>query len=558
MKLRVGIAGELPADQRTFGKIDLLMDQICSHLRQNIPDAELQLLVCDSYTGRSWVAWNEAHSYPLCNYTVSADSGQLGQYAQVMQKSTPLRSLLGEAMCNRADICVVVWNEDVTELSGATWELMRIAYDKKVPCIWISSRSQQIYCLWESYYKVYTPSYLEAVSIPVPARALQPMIAEEKAGTIFPFWERCRLRYLKKYNADHAVHPCEEDSLITDDFQLEEDAAAGEGIHHILLDRFRQFDEAAITLNSRFQTMLYQRSVLPLLATLFLAVGFYTEPLFGRILSGIAPGMSRAIAVTASLAASIGFLVYGILNLYVYRLSKSKRIDKWRKGFVFDRYMAELLRVLIHFAPYGVELDLRKLCGGNRDIYNYVQHLTDDTEPRELLLDHRNAHHVLQHMLEMLQDQIAYHEASIHRYENIVHSLEKWGKGTFYAGFAVAIGHRGLQFMLALFPIGIWNEVDKNGIIQSFINMLALLLPAWAGYFSAKVQQNNFNFNLDNHRHMYSKLRGIKGRVENALKQEDIPLEVLNIMIEELAELMLLEDTVGWQQQYIESTLKPL
>lgn len=558
MKLRIGIAGELPADQRTFGKIDLLMEQIVSHLRRNSPDTELQIMVCPSYTGESWLVWNEAHQYPLCAYTIPDNPEHTEQYAQVIRKDTPLRSLLGEAMCNRTDIFVIAWNEDVTESSGATWELMRIAYDKKVPCIWISSKSQQIYCLWESYYKVYTPAYLETVCIPKPDGMLQPLTAEEKAGGIFSFWERRRKGYLKKYNADQAVHPSEEDSLMKDSFQLETEAAAGETIRHILLDKFKQFDGAAITLNSRFQTMLYQRSVLPLLATLFLAVGFYMEPLLGKILSGILPGMSRTIAVIASLAASTGFLVYGFLNLYVYRLSKSKRIDRWRKGFVFDRYIAELLRVLIHFAPYGVELDLRKLCAHNQDIYKNIQHFTDDAEPREQILDHKTTRHVLRHVTEMLQDQIAYHEASIHRYDNIVHSLEKWGKVICYAGFAIAIGHRGLQFMLTLFPIGIWNELDKIGIIQSFINMLALLLPAWAGYFSTKVQQNNFRFNLDNHRHMLSKLRAIQERVENALKQEDIPLEVLNIMIGELAELMLLEDTIGWQQQYMESTLKPL
>lgn len=558
MKLRIGIAGELPADQRIFGKIDLLMEQIVSHLRRNPSDMELQIMVCPSYTGESWLAWNEAHQYPLCAYTIPNNLGHTEQYAQVIRKDTPLRSLLGEAMCNRADIFVIVWNEDVTESSGATWELMRIAYDKKVPCIWISSKSQQIYCLWESYYKVYTPAYLETVCIPMPDGMLQPLTAEEKTGRIFSFWERRRTGYLKKYNANQAVHPSEKDSLMKDSFQLEAEAAAGETIRHILLDKFMVFDGAAITLNSRFQTMLYQRSVLPLLATLFLAVGFYTEPLLGKILSGILPDMSRPIAITASLAASIGFLVYGILNLYVYRLSKSKHIGRWRKGFVFDRYIAELLRVLIHFAPYGVELDLRKLCADNQDIYKNIQHLTDDAEPQEQILDHKTTHHVLRHVTEMLQDQITYHEASIHRYDNIVHSLEKWGKVIFYMGFAVAIGHRGLQFVLTLFPISIWNEMDKIGIIQSFINMLALLLPAWAGYFSTKVQQNNFRFNLNNHRHMLSKLRAIKERVENALKQEDIPLEVLNIMIGELAELMLLEDTIGWQQQYMESTLKPL
>lgn len=558
MKLRIGIAGNLPADQRIFGKIDLLMEEISRHFRRDVPAAELQMLMSPPYTGRAWMTWNEAHQFPLCACLMQGCPEQAGTYAQTIRKDTPLRSLLGEAMCSRADIFVVVWDEDVTELSGATWELMRLAYDKKVPCVWISSKSQRLYCLWESYYRDYTPAYLETVCVPLASEPLQPMADKEAAGRIYSFWEKRRSNYLKKHNAQQSIHPSEKDVLMTDDFHLESEAADGEEIRHILLEKFKLFDESAILLNTRFQTMLYQRSVLPFITTAFLALGLYAEPLLGKFLSGILPGMSGIITILAASLASMGFLMYGVLNVYVYRLSKSKRVDKWQREFVFDRYMAELLRILIHFTSYGVELDLRKLCAKNQHIYQQIQHLTDDAEPREQNLSRKNTFHILQHIKEILQDQITYHERSIHKYENIVHSLEKRGKIILYAGLVMALSHRILQFVLTLLPVSIWNDMDKSGIITSFLNLLVMLLPAWAGYFSAKVQQNNFRFNLDNHRHMLSRLRSLEERIENILKQETLPLEVLNIMIGELAELMLLEDTIGWQHQYLNSSWKPL
>jgi hypothetical protein len=42
-------------------------------------------------------------------------------------------------MCSRADIAIAVWNEDPSELAGATWEFFKDAYERKLPCIWISS-----------------------------------------------------------------------------------------------------------------------------------------------------------------------------------------------------------------------------------------------------------------------------------------------------------------------------------------------------------------------------------------------------------------------------------
>ncbi len=554
MKLRIALAGELLPEPQLFGKIDLLVGQISGYLCKDNADAEIQMLVSPSYTGKVWMEWNEAHKFPVCTYNMKGSFDYVGQCAQTVRKDTSLRNVLGEALCDKADIFIIVWNEDVTELSGATWELMRIAYDRDAPCIWISTKSQQTYCLWESYYKKYTPKYLNEVSEPLQKEEIHPAAIEERKGRILSFWEKRRLNYLKGYKADIAVYPSEEDRLLRQDFEMEKEISGGEGVRKILLDKFQQYDSAAIELNSRFQAMIYQRSVLPFLATIFLAIGFYVETLIGKTLSGIVPN----VATAAALLAGIGFLIHGCLNLYTYRLSKSKRIYSWQKDFAGDRYMAEVLRVLIHFQPYGVELNLRKLCAGDRKMYMTIKHLTDDTEPAEQNVDRKTVSYILQHIKEMLGDQLSYHESSANRYKAIVNSLEKWGKAGFYIGFWMVIIRGALQFVLVLFPIQERNGMDLNGIARSFLNMLALFLPAWAGYFSTKAQQNNFLYNFNNHQRMLSKLRAMRERVLYFMQQEEVPMEVFNIMADELAEIMLIEDASGWRHQYMNSTVKPL
>lgn len=567
MKLRIALAGELPSDPQIFSRIDLLLGQISGYLCRENTKTTMQLLVSPSYSGKTWITWNETRDFPMCTYNLQADDAYVEQCAQLHREEGALRSLLGENMCDSADVLLAVWNEDVTELSGATWEFLRIAYDKKAPCIWISSKSKNVYCLWDSYYKEYSPAYLDAVCEPLPEEEIQPSPIEPE-GKILSFWEKLRVRYLKKHKANISIHPSESDCMLDADFRLEKEASEGEKVRGVLLEKWNQFDAAAIELNSRFQAMIYQRSILPFMATLFLAVGFYAGSVLGKPLSGLiilivkdaetAQAIAENITVAAGLLAGVGFLIHGMLNLYVYRLSKSQTIYHWQSDFVKNRYMAELLRVLIHFKPYGVELDLRKLCGDDRKIYNAVKHLADEEEPLKQEVNQQKVGYLLQHIKELLEDQISYHEFSVKRYQSIVASLETWWKRIFYIGFIMVIGRGILQFMLAVSPLENAYGFELNSIASSFLNMLALLLPAWAGYFSTKVQQNNFRYNLNNHQNMLRKLRKMQERVERLADQEPIPMEVFQIMAGELAEVMLVEDTSEWKHQYMNSVVKPL
>ena len=555
-RIRIVLAGELQKDDGLFQEVDRLASQIGDYLNRE-KAAKIQMLVSSSYTGGAWLEWNETRKFPICTYIGRDCPKDMTPCEQTVKEDTALRNLIGEALCDKADAILAVWNEDVTELSGATWELIKIAYGKGVPCIWISTKSKQAYCLWESYYKEYTPEYLKAVMAPLQKDGPQPLFAEEKKERILAFWEKRRLSYLKKYKADTAVHPTEEDCLMKKEFEMEPEYARGEAVRRVLLEKFEKFDGAAIELNSRFQAMLYQRSILPFLTTIFLAFGFYAETLIGKTLSIALPDAENRVVMVAGIIAGTGFLVHGFLNLYVYRLSKSSRIEGWQRSFSNDRFIAEILRVLIHFMPYGVELDLRRLCAGDREIYGSIRHLADQEEPSEWNVDRKSVRQVLVHVKEMLNDQLRYHEASKKRYETIVTMLEKMGRTAFYIGFGVVLLRGALQFFLS--PMAAEKESPVwYSIVRSFLNMAALLTPAWAGYFSTKVQQNNFRYNLDNHIRMADRLSSLKKRVETAMGQEEIPFETFQVLAEEVAEAMLVEDTTVWRQKYMSSGVKPL
>lgn len=564
MKVRIALGGELIADQSLYAKINMLMGQITGHLCKNIINGEIQMLVSPCYTGNEWLRWNETQEFSLCTLNMQNSFEYVEKSSQVIRKETGLRSLIGELMCDKADMLLIAWSEDVAELSGATWELIRLAYDRKIPCIWISTKSKKVYCLWDSYYVNYSPRYLEAVIEPLHEEDIQPMISHVDNERFLSFWEKKRFKYLKKYKADCAVHPSKEDVLLKPEYTMANEVSGGEKIRQILLDKYQKFDSAAIDSNSKFQAMIYLRSILPLIATIFLAVGFYVETLFGTTTSFLVPEWQHAATIITLIIAGLGFLVHGAINLYTYRLSRNQQILQWQHDFTNNRYIAEMLRILIHFLPYGVSLNIGKLCGENNRLYTYIKHLIDDAEPEEQNINQKNLHDMLQHTKELLDDQITYHQSSEQRYEKIVSSLDKWGKRIMYIGLAVVIGRGVLQFALVLLKT--IQEVNNTELInptiisiaRSFLNMLALLLPAWAGYFTTKVQQNNFRYNLNNHQQMISRLNMIREKVVRVMKLDDIPMEVVNTMILELEETMMLQDSLEWYHQYMNSSVKPL
>lgn len=541
MRFQLAVGGALPADPAIGKTVRALLAQVRACLG---PELGLQALVSPSYTAPEWLTLLDSGDEVFGFCHGADDGGWQGHMTARVWADTPVRTVVGEAMCDRADLVMAVWDEDVTELSGASWELIQLAHREKTPCLWISSRSGNAYWSQDSFFEPFDPAALERLCGAYRVAAPEPMPDPEGAIPLLRLGDKLRRRFLGKFRAFQPETKAEEDRMLREDFSLEGDAGS-ESVRRSILARYTRFDQAAISLNTQYQAIIYWRAILPFIATVFLAVGFYAETLLS--VTGLPQPIRAGIAGT-------GFLIHGLLNLYVYQLSRNSAVQAKHHAFLQNRYIAEVLRVLIHFIPYGIFTDLRGICGGSEDARAAVQRLTLDEEPDLRRVDGPAAHQALGHIHEMLTDQIAYHQASAGRFRRILDRLERWYKVIFAAGFVMVVLRAALQFYLAFSPVTgtvPGATTSWNSYVSSSANMIALMLPAWASYFSSKISLCNFRFSYDNHTRAAQRLDQLLSQVDMLLAMgESVPVDVLSTLSEDLAQAMIEQDTLVWERKF--------
>ncbi|MBR5534847.1 MAG: hypothetical protein IKU62_08385 [Ruminiclostridium sp.] len=526
MVFRLAVGGDLPNDPKIIQRLSEELAKLRTSLQPG-EDIGLEALIFPTCTGDLWQEQLKLAGFSLRQFPDTGFSAQ-------------------------ADLLLAVWNEDTKE---TVWPLIQAAHQNNTPCLWISSKTGMLY--WSErpgfYYGDPEPGKLQAL-----CAALQEpgLIPEDVSAGKIPFLslgETLRRHFLERYSGSSKhVWDGDTDALLKEDFDFSREVPAGTSLRKHLLAQFKRFDDAAGQLNARYQSVLYWRSILPFITTLFLALGFYAESVLGVI--------SLPVPLWAVLAGA-GFLIHGLINLYVYILSRSNTIDQWHKGFLNSRQTAEILRVLLHFAPYGIHLDLRKLCGGNQKVYLTIRRIMDTQAYPAQNLSPQTKQQMLLHIQEMIEDQADYHSRSILRYEKVDRHLSNWHRWIFAVGFGAVLLRALFQFVVVFFPIGagMLGGVELSRFAGSFANMVALLLPAWASYFSTKQTLGNFKYNLENHKRMYDRLTKLLQQIRSLqTSHQDLPSETLLDLGEMLAETMLLEDTAAWHHQYMGSTVTHL
>lgn len=551
MRFQLAVGGVLPDDPAVAEAVRTYLRRIRGCLDGE--SAALQVLVSPSYTAAAWLPLCAGGDTSFFGFYRSGESPFPDEPACCVRVDTPVRAVVGEAMCDRADLVLAVWDEDASQADGACWELIQLAHRERTPCLWISSKTGAAYWSQDSFYAPFDGRALEKLCAVYSAPAPEPLPDTERSIPLLRLGDWLRRRFLGKFRALQPETKAEEDRILRDDFALDGADTGSEAVRRDILDRYQRFDQAAIALNSQYQAILYWRAILPFIATVFLAVGFYAETLLS--VTGLPQHLRACIAGT-------GFLIHGLLNLYVYRLSRNSAVQDKHHAFLQNRYVAEILRVLIHFVPFGIYTDLHGMCGGSEQTRADIQHLTLGQEPPLRQVDGRAAHRALGHIHEMLSDQIAYHEASAGRFRRILERLDRWYKIIFAAGFVMVILRAFLQFYLSFSPLPgtvPGATTSWNSYASSTANMIALMLPAWASYFSSKISLCNFRFNYDNHTHAALRLSRLLGHVDRLLAMgERVPVDVLGSLSEDLAQAMIVEDTLLWERKFESSSVTRL
>lgn len=561
----VAAAGVIGNDQQTAEKMNGFIDQLCAFL--NIPEerrqGELKLLYSSAYGSDSLWSWADQTGYAVrAYYAVDDQSPQgrqsqrnqppQGRCSQIVQAETSLRTSIGDMLCDHADILVMVWDENVTQSDGATWELIQMARRKRVPCLWISSKTGREYWIDDTVYEPYHPDKLRAFCEQIREPETGPAPDDGRTIPFLNLGKWLYKKFLSRYRATSMVIDSKEDRLLLDDYRLDGIFADGEEARQSLLSMYKEYDQAAIRMNDRYQSVLYWRAILPFITTIFLAIGFYTVSILGLF-----PFFSETLMTAIS---CVGFLLYALVNLYVFILSGSETVHVWQANMIRYRQMAELLRVAIHFFPFGISMDLRKLSGGDLSMESAVRRVALEKGARVQTVSGKGAREATEHLEELLSDQIAYHTISRERYARVVRHLERMSYIVFHVGFWLVIARAGLQFALPLMEKlpSVENALAitiRGMSVRTFIttgaNMLAMLIPAWATYFSAKLSLGNFRFNRDNHQRMMEKLSEERKNLEGlCAEEENLSAEAMHDIGEGLAEVLLVLDNTAWAEKY--------
>ena len=548
--IKVAIAGVLPKDQWFWEQMNGHLGQIRTFMHREDDQAELRFIASPAYTSPEWFEWASGTGCGVTGYGSAPYPEMEAACDRTVYIEDATTDALGDALCNRTDLLLAVWNEDVLDQGGATWALLKMTLSKRLPCIWISTRTRQTYWQEKTVYDTFEPDKLEQAIHALLDAEIEPIAFEASPSPLLRAGAFLYNRFLGKYRAGNMHNDATEDFMLRDDYQLDLELPGAEECRRRLVAHYQRFDRAAIAFNDLYQAVLYWRAVLPWVTSIFVAIGFYAK--------GVFKALPLPFMVNWDIVAGIGFLIHGFLNLYVFLLSKSARIKSYQRGMIVNRQLAEMLRILIHFVPFGIYPEVRRLCGENQALYAILRQIVLESEPQiaSRRISRAVYEEAFKHTDELLSDQIAYHRRSAERYSKVVAHLERWSRIAFYISFGFILARAGLQFAMSLPQVVIPNHPLPNGVmledfIPSFANMLALLFPAWFSYFSGKLSLCNFQFNRDNHRRMLKLLGGEQDNYKHLERIVDVAsTEVLQTISESLAEIMTEKDTSVWVKHY--------
>ena len=540
LRFHVGVLGsaEPGSEPELQETIDLLMRRIRTSLKAyNHPvygfsgrGVSIDLFADTRLSGDVWVKSVSAEDMTL-NYIYI---GSMSSDYAVPPKAASVTSLCGatghldetgtalEWIVAQSDLIILLESEDArccdrtvrSRLSGRMKDALCISIDARSP-----KEIQLIgHYSCEPFQFDQLDNYLRKL---YPGRPKQ---VQQRSGTFFlsRLWHGCYQHFIRKYNA----------RVVYEDHASEQ--LTGQALY--LEEQFQKYDTEANGVASRYREAIYFRSILPFLSTLFLAIGFYLETLLGSILK-----FGDQSANIWMIAAGAGFLINALIGAYVYFMSRSKAVTQSQSGFLHARYIAEFLRVAKQFCPCGVPVSPyfvkdTSLMAQARDILRACR-------PENITIDSDNTDYIVRSTLGWIDGQIAYHQRTRLRFEKIVKRLGTFRESVFWTGFALVILRGLIQFIMPFVKDGIVIAYGSTwvGYIRSFANMLALLVPAWAGYFSSKLALNNFGGLYKHSDRAVQELKQLRHNVETLATKRTVTYEALMALSEDVLSTQIAE-----------------
>jgi hypothetical protein len=454
-------------------------------------------------------------------------------------------------MMEKSDLFVTLWDGTKEFNGGLIWSAILQVQKKNIPVIWFDPAAQDALFLFSNgrnipLEKDFLTRYIhDLLGLGGSREKLSELKNLVGAVDSHKTWfAKYYGNFIKKFKLPAA--PTSKDDLIEENTHLPESMKAYEGPYLQLKSAYKIADEIAIAENNNYRSALYLKAVLPFIVNLILIFGFYA-----RTLGFLLPFESWLWDII--IAVSFGFQF--ACQLFIIRVSDQNNRKGWQKKFIDQRYIAEVLRLSIHFLPINLPLNnnAASIFANNLPKDSPVSHrirailrnagmnstqIPSETE-REFFFSNTD---------KLIKHQKDYHEYSAKKYDQINRELTKKAWALFYAGL-IAIGLRVfLQFFFLTMDTHLVDlSMSKNvhDAIQAFSNLLALIVPSSGVMIFSIMSLCDFGNLSRRSLQMVGNLSQLKERLENERLNKKLTYDDYCRLAKQISTL-LLQETTDW------------
>jgi len=496
--------------------------------------------------------------------------------ASSMKGISQINTMIGW-ITSQIDIAVALWDGDENEQNGHIWNFIEHCKKAGIPCIWIDTTDCEKRTWFQDLYPVpydrtalqkYIDGFYMHDKLPKEPSAMAPQMfflskmwkyfssAYERFRKIEPVFDRSKKFSGSDYNF--------EDNILRHTFELERpEAASGEDFNAInddyifLRGAFHEYEDAADRIAPFIRATLFCRTLIPLITTILLAIGFYIDPLMPALLGGWKPQLAGLDLW--KVLAGLGFLLGALVYIYGKRNLKPHKANL--STYIVCRYVCEYLRIYIHFSAYGVPVSERILIKAIRNsddpdkqlAAGRVRRLLRVRTPGNIYIDAQNCWNMFEHLNEFFENQIHYQTVARKlRFGGIRKSVQKWIRVFLYANIIVLLLRGVLQFRL-----GLLQTESDTALMRNFMNMTALLVAAWYEKLVRQDDTNHYSGYLHIAEKILSKLNAYKARVAEILdtrrERDSIPYERICILADDTLD-SLVNELYMWCDETVSHT----
>jgi hypothetical protein len=436
----------------------------------------------------------------------------------------------GTVLLEHTDILLAFWDGLPAKGPGGTGDIVELAAEKSIPVIHIK-KDMEVVCEKKVFWKEAIEKEIRGILTP-----FEDIKNEENFPYIYFNENLERKSYAPVYNYIVKLFSPkynEKDIYDTQSSTVSPTTITDFNQTQYFDYFFQEADSLAVLYSDYYRSAGSLRALIPLIANIALAVGFYWR--WGE--------NSNIINV-------IGFSLQVVLLYWMVRvIGERNEKNKWHQKFIDYRILAECLKNQSFLVPFGITLREVRISAYNKNdsiswINWQLRNVIRDLGLPNIAIDKSTLEDALSNLNnKLIVEQINYHKKNWYKIGVIAKRLEKLAVVLFTLGALATVTRVIIHYACQINPNLIWLPSPEHKVIKlpTFINMISLLLPAFGTAAFSLGGQAGFDKLVQRHNYMQEQLKNMSDEInepkdESFLKIRNRVFKIISFMIDEVAD----------------------